>query len=208
MMRHTSLLPIALACILCTACGGLQAGPPLTRFYTLEYVPPALVKTERLKASLRIERFQSAPIYATDRIVYRESAYQRQTYTYHRWRASPSDLVSFSLVRDLRHSARFAAVVGYDSRLSTTHAVEGEVEEFFEEDAPDRWHAVMALNVTLLREDEPDPGRRVVFQRVYRAREPCSDKTPSAVAAVMSAAMGRISATLSEDIYAALADET
>lgn len=204
MTRSAAWAWLAALCLACGACSGGRAAPEQTRFYTLEYTPPAGPAERRLDCSLRVERFQVAPAYASERIVYREKAYQRQAYIYHRWRASPGDLLAYHLARDLRHSQLFAAVVGSDSPLATTHAVEGGVEEFFEEDGPQGWHAVLAISVTLTRENEPDPARRVLFQRIYRAREACAEKTPAAVVQAMSAAMARVSADATRDIYAAM----
>lgn len=196
-----------IVCLLGAACVGPAQAPEKTRFYTLEYPPPQASAAATLEETIRVERFQAAPVYATNRIVYREKAFERQTYTYHRWRASPADLVTFFLARDLRHSGLFRAIYSYDSRFAATYAVEGSVDEFLEADTRDRWTAVLTLSIVLLKENEPDVSKRVVFQRVYSQKEPCALKNPAALAEAMSIAMSRVSAEITRDIHAALTND-
>ena len=193
-----------LGCLIFGACAGSRQAPDVVRHYTLEYPPPAAPLTEPGGCTLRVERFQAAPDYATSRIIYRENAFERQAYTYHRWRASPAEMVTFFLARDIRHANFCAAVYGYDSRFSASYAVEGSVEEFLEVDAQDRWEAVLTLSITLVKENEPDVSRRVLFQKTYSQREFCAEKNPSALSAAMSTAMERMSLAISSDIHNAL----
>jgi ABC-type uncharacterized transport system auxiliary subunit len=78
------------------------------------------------------------------------------------------------------------------------------VDEFYERDLPDRWEAVASITVSLLREREPDPAKRLVFQKTYSSVEPCEEKTPAAVAEAMSRAMRQISHSVISDIHRAL----
>jgi ABC-type uncharacterized transport system auxiliary subunit len=187
MKAFAQVLLLSLGCLLLAACAAPHHDPDTVRYYTLEYPPPEAPAAAPAGCTLRVERFQAAPAYATNRIIYREKAFERQAYTYHRWRAAPAELVTFSLARDLRKSNVCAAVYGYDSRFSASHAIEGSVEEFLEVDAGDRWEAHLSVSVTLIREDEPDVSRRVLFQKSYSESQACTQKTPSALAEAMSA---------------------
>jgi cholesterol transport system auxiliary component len=207
-MKHwLQILMIGAGCLILAGCAGVRQAPDAIRYYTLEYPPPEAPAGEPGACILRIERFQAAPAYATNRIIYRETAFERQAYTYHRWRASPADLVAFFLARDLRRANVCTAVHAYDSRFAASHAVEGSVEQFLEDDGPDHWEAVLSLSIALVRENEPDVSRRVLLQRVYTERAVCSEKSPAALAAAMSAAMSRASLAIHKDIRNRLADE-
>jgi ABC-type uncharacterized transport system auxiliary subunit len=173
-------------------------------YYTLEYAPPAFPGMAALPRVLRVQRFQIASDYNGQRIVFRQKAFQRDTYNYHKWRANPADLVSDFLTRDLNESGLFRAVFGPGTRTSATDRIEGSVDEFFEYDEPSTWQARLALTVTLIRENEPDITRRIVFQKRYVEIEPCQTKTPQALAEAMSRAMARASQNITQDVYRAL----
>ena len=207
MKAVAQVLLLSLGCLLLAACAAPRKEPDTVRYYTLEYPPPEASAAAPDGCTLRVERFQAAPAFATNRIIYRENAFERQAYTYHRWRAAPAELVAFFLARDMRHSKVCEAVYGYDSHFSASHAVEGSVEEFLEIDARDRWEAHLSVSVTLLRENEPDVSRRVLFQKSYSESQACTQKTPSALAEAMSAAMSRASRAILSDIRNRLADQ-
>ncbi|MCF8062633.1 MAG: PqiC family protein [Deltaproteobacteria bacterium] len=193
--------------VLAIAAGGCSGmGKPQDRvdYYVLEYEAPAFQALEPVQAVIRLERFSVAPAYNTDRIVYRESAFERNTYNYHRWRANPGDMVGYFLARDLRESGLFRAVLPQDTRFSASCVLEGIVEEFYERDGPEQWEAVLALSVTLIAEGEPDVSRRVLHQNAYREVEPCVRRNPKSVSEAMSRAMERISKRIVMDLHRAL----
>jgi cholesterol transport system auxiliary component len=174
-------------------------------YYTLEYDPPIVKNHPPLPVALRVERFTVAPLYNTSNMVFREEAFKRDAYSYHRWRANPADLVTHYLSRDLKTSGFFAGVYDTRSRFLSTHAIEGSVDEFFENDNNGAWEAVLALTVTLVAERESDMSKAVLLQRHYRINEPCEEKNPGAVAAAMSRAMAKISEMIIADVYNSLA---
>ena len=93
-------------------------------------------------------------------IIYRDKAFVRNTYSYHKWRANPGDLVTYYLARDFKAQNVFEAVLSYDSNLRMTHSLEGVVEEFYEKDSEDSWEAVLSFSLTLVKEHEPDVTRQ------------------------------------------------
>lgn len=175
-------------------------------YYVLEYEAPQTPALASVEEVLRVERFSVAPPYNTARIVYRESAFERDTYNYHRWRANPGDLVTYFLARDLRESGLFAAVLPGESRFSASCVLEGVVEEFYEHDYADRWDAVLGVSVSLIAEGEPDVSRRVLHQASYRETEPCLRKNPRALSEAMSRAMERVSIRILLDVHKALTE--
>jgi cholesterol transport system auxiliary component len=150
---------------------------------------------------LRVERFGVVSLYNTTRIVYRDTSFRRKTYVYHKWRANPGDLVTFSLSRDMKESGLFKAVLPYDSRLPNSHRLEGTVEEFLERDTKAAWEAVLSVSVALMKEDEPDIHKKILFQKTYRAIEPCRKRNPQSLAKAMSLAMAKVSRQIIRDIY-------
>ncbi|MBU0986879.1 MAG: PqiC family protein [Proteobacteria bacterium] len=191
--------------LLLGGCSNLKPSNYRIDYYTLEYDAPGF-DFPTLPRVIRVERFQVAPLYNSNRIVYRKIPYARDTYFYHKWRANPGDLVTYFLTRDIRQSTVFKAVNTYETGLASSHIIEGMVDEFFEDDGRESWEAVLSVSITLVANDEPDLGKRVLFQKKYSQREACRQKNPQALAAAMSKAMAGISETIIKDIYKHLAD--
>jgi ABC-type uncharacterized transport system auxiliary subunit len=175
-------------------------------YYTLEYASPVAKGVTPLPVIIRVGPFQVTPLYNSEKIVFSEKPFQRDAYTYHRWRANPGDLVTYLLTRDLKQSAIFRAVFAVENPLSNTHAIEGTVEEFFENDTKNSWEAVLGLSITLIAANEPDITKRILFQKKYLEREACRQKNPRALAEAMSMAMARMTETIITDIYEHLAE--
>ena len=200
-------LIVLVAALVSGGCATLGRSAPEIEYYTLEYDSPAIdvpAPAGPLAALLRVERFSAAPPYGTNRIVYRARQFDLDTYYYHRWRASPADLVSYFLTRDLQQSGLFKAVSPSITSMPHTHVVDGTVDEFLEWDTDRGWQAVITLHVSLVVAREPDISKRLLFQERFAARYPCGDKQPRAVARAMSLAMADISRQVAIRIQQAL----
>ncbi len=173
-------------------------------YYTLEYPSPMQAAHPPLPVVLKMKRFSAAPEFRSDRMVYRERDFSRNSYFYNRWRSTPADMVTYFLGRDLREGGLFQAVINPESGIGATHVLEGEVLEFMEQDGVDNWTGRVAVSVTLLVEREPDPARRVLFQKRFAAVERCESRTPGAVARAISGAMARISEEIGLAVHSAL----
>ena len=195
--------------LMLSACGmnlGPEGQAPETRLYMLEYPAPEPLIEPLGEYVLRVEQFDALPFYRTDRIIYKENTFQRDSYRYHKWQASPGEMVTYLLLRDFRASGLFKAVLSSDSLLAPTHSLEGEIEDFLEEDSPKGWVAVLTLNATLTSEATPGAGRTVMFQSTYSEREPLRGKTPRALSEAISLAMSKISARIIQDVRKTLGD--
>jgi ABC-type uncharacterized transport system auxiliary subunit len=182
-----------------------------TTFYTLEYDPPKPSHLQPLSAVIRVKRFGVAPTYDTNRIVYREGAFKRDAYVYHKWHDDPGGLVSYFLSRDMRESGLFEAVLSHNSSVPASHILEGRVDEFFESDAKDGWEAVLSISIVLTAVDQVEVGKRSLLQKSFHRREPCREKTPKALAEAMSHAMSKVSSEITKETYSFLeqiSDET
>jgi len=204
-MKRVSALFLSLSFVLC-AC--IPSSKPRNKieFYTLEYEIPQKSSLKQLPFVLRIERFSVAPSYNTSRMIYRDSSFKRNAYILHKWRANPGNLVTYFLSRDIKSAGLFKAVLPHDSGFPSSYVLEGSIDEFFEWDTEKEWKAVMALNITLMAQGEPDISKRVLFQQTYRGTKPCKEKDPKSLAAAMSQAMAEISADIRRDVYSVLKD--
>ena len=179
-----------------------------TRYYILEYDSPHLDHRPQLSAVIRIERFTVAPLYTTNKMVFKPGPHQRNVYGYHRWRANPADMVSFMLIRDMRHAELFTAIASPGKQVPATHVIEGSVDEFFEDDSMNPGEAVLHITITLLRYNESNSTKAVMFQKKYNVTQTCEDKTPQAFAESMSQAMRDISRQILVDTYNILAEQS
>jgi len=196
---------LSLPAVLLVAClGGCGKPPMLINQYMLEYPAPVMGGKAKIPAALRVELFSVAQVFNTNAMVYQPQPFQSQSYNYSRWRANPGYLVTDFLIRDLRESGLFKAVLGPDSSDKYRFKLEGGVAEFQELDAPDGWKASLALTVTLLDSRQEELPQRVVFQKNYRAFSPLPEKTPQGLAQAMSQAMAQVSARVITDTYEAV----
>ncbi|MCP4666921.1 MAG: hypothetical protein GY849_11195 [Deltaproteobacteria bacterium] len=205
MNRHKKItILLLLFPVLFSACISLKQPSKKIDFYTLEYDAPYMTGLERLPVVLGVERFSVAPTYNSNHIMYRDHAFKRDSYSYHKWRNNPGDLVAYFLGRDLQQSGLFKAVLPGDSRLPSSHMVEGAVDEFLEWDLENRWNAVLTISITLIAGDEPDTSKRILFQKTYGAKKACKHRNPQALAEAMSLAMKDVSRKIVKDIHSHL----
>jgi cholesterol transport system auxiliary component len=203
--RVTAILtPMTMVCVLIMSLLWCGCGKPpmLVHQYLLEY-PAPVVRATPLGESLKVEKFAVAQAFNTTAMVYRTGPYKAETYNYSRWRVNPGYQVTDFLIRDLRESHLFQAVLPADSATKARFALEGGVERIEEVDQGEVWQAALVLNITLLDTEQKDITKRVVFQKNYRAEEPLTEKTPDGLAQAMSRAMERLSAQIVTEVYQA-----
>lgn len=200
-----SSLLITIAALILSACASVGQPSKKIDFYTLEYDPPRLEnEREKVPFTIKISRFQVSPLYNSNKIIYRDKAFARNEYYYRKWRANPGDTITYLLKRDLQQSALFKAVFSHEDRFSSDYLLAGAVDEFFEQDNPDFWEAVLSITITLIKENEPDVSRRVIFQKSYRTRTPSLQKNPKSFSEAMSLAMAQVSEQVIRDVFQAL----
>lgn len=194
-----------IAALLCSACANVGKPGPKVDYYTLEYAPPVKANGhEQIPFAIEIRRFQVSPLYNSNKIIYRDKPFARNEYYYRHWRANPGDTITYFLKRDLQQSSFFKAVFSHEDRFACEYLLEGAVDEFFEQDNPDSWEAVLSITIALIKENEPDVSKRVIFQKTYRARAPCRQKNPKSLSEAMSLAMAQVSEQVICDIVHAL----
>jgi cholesterol transport system auxiliary component len=195
------LILLMCLCLPLTACLNLKQPRNKIDYYSLEYDPPRISDHQLVSHVIKVAQFSVSPIYNTRKIIYRDEAYKRTAYGYHKWQANPAELVTYFLARDMQQSGLFKAVVTHNNRFPHTYVLGGNVDEFLESDLADGWQADLSLNIILISEHETDACKKIVFQKSYHIRKPCRQKNPQALAEAMSAAMSEASAQIISDIY-------
>lgn len=190
--------------LLSMACAGPSAAVGPTYYYTVDYPPPDAVMDRRLPHVLRVARFTATPPFNTQRIIYADKGLHRNAYASSQWIATPAEMTAHQLARDFQSIQAFKAVVSPDTTLPSTHIISGWVEEFIEEGFVRPAQASLRLSITLVDAMQSDPGKRVLFQKSYSAKEPMTEQTPAALAVAMSEATARLAAEIVRDIYSAL----
>jgi len=192
-------LPFLLT-VLISSCS-LGAKPSyIVNQYTLEYPPPILKDLASFSELVRVEQFNVAQTYNTSAMIYKEGPNLRNVDPYNRWRTKPGEIATEHLIRDLRNSGLFRAVISYNDSKETRYLLEGQVDEFLEVSEKDGRKAVLSLNVTFLDLKKRDTAEKVIFQRDYKVVEPYTEKTPAALAQGMSRAMEKVSRQIILDL--------
>lgn len=187
-----------------SACMGNSAPSKPTYYYTLDYPSPSVRLNHQLPAILRVERFTVSPPFHTQRIIYADKGTMRNSYAYHQWIAPPGELLPYFLVRDLRKTNGFKAVLTPDASLSATHSLHGWVEEFIEKEGTSNCHAKAIIHISLINNLNSDLTQKIMLQKRYQAATPCKAKTPAALAEAMSAVLAKISTDVTKDIHSRL----
>lgn len=208
MLKRERFLVLFFCSLFCLAgCSALKKPKPKINYFTLEYTVPEIKDPKPIKAVLRVDRFGVAPIYNSNRMIFRDKSFKRDEYVYSKWIANPGSFATYFLARDLRDSGLFKAVFTYKSHLAASYALEGSVDEFFELDTPEGWDAVLGLSIMLVVLQEPDVSKRILFQKSYRVARRCKEEHPRGLAETMSLAMQDVSEKIIRDVYAVLKDQ-
>ncbi len=197
------LLYLLSALIVITACGGGRS-TYVVRQYLPDYAPPADTGQHRSEEAIRVEPFNTAQAYNSTSMFYRPAPFELSAYSRERWRVPPGEMVTDYLLRDLRHSGGFRAVLGYDDAGDGRYGLNGTVVEFLEVDGSDGPKALLSVDATLLDNTQREIAKRVVFQKTYTSAEPMKDKSAMSMAEAMSRALRKFSGELAADIYRAV----
>lgn len=196
-MRRISF--ILLAVLVVAGCGGGKSAY-VVRQYLPDYAPPAGADSSRIDEAIRVEPFATAQAYNSTAMFYRPSPFELSDYSRERWRVPPGDMVTDYLLRDLRHSGGFRAVLGYDDGGEGRYGLNGTIVEFLEVDGNGGPGARLAVDATLLDNSQREITKRVVFQKTYAVEEAMKDKSARAMAEAMSRALKKFSGELAADI--------
>ena len=185
-----------------SACLNFKQQNPEVEYYTLEYDSPAPSGREKLPYIIKVETFKVSPVYDTTSIIYRENAFKRESYTYHKWSVNPANIVTYLVGRDLKSSGLFKGVVIPGERnREVSFYLGGIVDEFYELDDNREWSGVLSLSITLTTEGKVKKTGMDIFQKTYSVTEKCEKKNPASLAEALSRAMEKVSRETGEDLY-------
>ena len=201
-MRRISVL--LLAVLVATGCGGGKSTYVVKQFLP-EYEPPSVTGRPRVDEAIRVEPFSTAQAFAGTAMVYRPSPFELNAYSGERWRVTPGDMVTDFLLRDLRASGSFKAVLAWEDPGEGRYVLAGTVAEFLETDGDRGAAARLAADVTLLDTTRREITQRVVFQNTYAVEEAMKERSARGLAEAMSGAMRKFSGDLQADIRRAVA---
>jgi ABC-type uncharacterized transport system auxiliary subunit len=196
---------IGIFLLLTAGCLGVSQQAPEAEFYTLEYELPS-IDGQKLPVVLKVDQFAVSPLYNTINIVYRDQEFQRKEYAYHKWRISPGSMIASLLSRDLSKSGLFKAITAPDSTLPCNYMLEGRVNKIFEKDLPDKWLAVLEIEVTLLRCGKDYSAGKIIYQRSYQREVKSPERNPVGVVQALSQGMREISLSIIKDLHEAIKD--
>lgn len=201
----TGLTTVILLIAVLWGCLGGGRTTPLPFQYTLEYPSPRPADLTPLGVVLKVERFASAQGINNVSMIYRPRPYRYDAYPYHYWRVRPRDLVTDFLLRDLKHSGLFKAVLSYQDAQDARFVVQGAVTECSARyEAQDVQRAVLSLDLTLLDVSEKEITKQVVFGKRYEAAAAMANRSPEALAQGISASMEILAPEILRDILRAI----
>jgi ABC-type uncharacterized transport system auxiliary subunit len=172
--------------------------------YLISYPSPPPACAEKLATSIRFNRFSSSAAYNSSNMIFRNEAYVLDSFNYSRWAVNPADMVSDSLLADIRNSGLFAAVF---SRYDTDEArflLSGSIEEFFLNIDQKGKAATIAISISVQDTREKEIGKRMMFQKKYSRQQALTDASPRGYCQAASLAMQSMSGQITGDIYTAV----
>ncbi len=204
-MKGRRVVACSCGLLLMVFCIGCQTGPaPKTVYYTLAYPAPQVLLPSGVSAVLRLEPIATSTEAIGRDMVYQDDMYRRDIYHYSRWLQSPAEMVQGLLLRDLRTSGLFKAVLSSDEAGATPYVLNTRLEAFRltggHEGKP---QAALTIVVTMLDSHRKGQAEGILFQKTYNIIEPIESRDPNDLARGMSAAMSRFSEELLRDVAAA-----
>jgi len=184
---------LALWSVLLGGCS-LTKPRPEVRHYALALTVPE-VPAGRAKLSLIVYSFTARDPYGQDLMVYRASPYRLDFYNYHRWAATPAELVTDWTRRYLREAGLFAKVFPTTDG-NADWILSGVIQQFAEVDHEQSWEAALAIDFWLTQADQHSP----FWFQSYTATQPAEKRNPEAIAAAMSRNLENILARLTADL--------
>ena len=168
---------LAAAALSLTLAGCFFGRSPETKYYTLDYVPA--IPAERLERgpypfTVRLREPTIAEAYRRSQIVYRQSAYQMQFYSFHLWAVDPERMVGDLLFKHLGAARLFENITRAVEMTPPDFQISTDVRAIEEFDAPDRWYAHLAIEYQLV----DDRTGHVLWKQLYDLRKSVPQQEP------------------------------
>jgi ABC-type uncharacterized transport system auxiliary subunit len=154
--------------------------------YLLDLRPPAapVESTGGTLGQLVVREFACPDYLCGGRIVYRPTPNEAGFYEYHRWAASPRQMITESVAGGVRATALFNDVALRDPGAAVAYRLTGRIERFEEVDDGRDVQAVCMLSAELL----DVRSKTIVWSHSETAAAPVIDRSVAGVVASLSAA--------------------
>ena len=149
---------------------------PETHFYMIDYPVQEIPNNSppKYNVTLGVARFSADPLYAQERIVYRESHYEGKYYNYHQWVTPPAVMISDKIIEQLKTSNLFKHVVDFPRIAKVDYILRGTVKNIEEWDEGDQWFAKVKFDVELI----DSRTQELVWQQTFSKKIPVAEKKP------------------------------
>ncbi len=176
---------------------------PDSKYYMLDYVPAP--PTERLKQGpyhlvLKVRDPTIAEAYRRTQIVYRQSAYQMQFYSFHLWAVDPDRMIGDLLIKHLRAARLFDNVTRSVESYSPDYQLTCDVQAIEEYDGQDAWYAHLAIEYQLIEEE----SGKVVWKKLFDLRKAVGQQQPVYVVRELSALLETMHDRLTQELEVAI----
>jgi ABC-type uncharacterized transport system auxiliary subunit len=174
------------------------ANIPDIHYYLIDY--PVSEETgetgRKYTITLGVERFDAAPLYEDERLVYRDSPYEGKYYHYHRWISSPEELITEKVIEQLNASHLFHQVVAFPKISQVDFVLQGSIKALEEWDENDRWFARVKLSFDLI---DRNTGQ-VAWRKTFEQQNPVAQKTPAEVVKGINIAVQQIIVMVAKEL--------
>jgi ABC-type uncharacterized transport system auxiliary subunit len=171
--------------IIFIGCGGV----PLTHFYRIDYdFPDQNSATSVIPVTIGVPQFETDILYDEDRIVYRNSPYEIQYYHYHRWIASPKNIVQEMVIKHLQSSGVFQRVVTYSSIVKPDYILFGKITAFEELDEGSSWYGFIQLSFRL---QDTETGE-IIWENKFSHKTATAKQEPVEVVKALSLSLRKV----------------
>jgi ABC-type uncharacterized transport system auxiliary subunit len=123
----------------------------------------------------------TSDLYRDDHIVYTSSGVAMGTYEYQRWAEPPAEMITDTLLRELRASGRYLQIYSLRSNVRGDFVLRGHLYDFREIDGK-----VLAARVAFEFELHNSKTGAIVWTRYYSHDEPVDGKDVTAVVAAIN----------------------
>lgn len=191
--RHLTRALLLVTLTLLVACGSV----PRRYYYTLSYPLDEVTDRPALHpVRLRIKPFGVGLPYNRPQIVYRQTPYQYQYYTFRMWAAKPQHLVRELTERHIRAVGLVDEVTREYLEELPDYELEGEIIAMEEFDSGDIWYGHLAMRFRLVRFRDKMPLWTYHFDRTKRIYERDLVYVIRALSGILEEELGRITAEL------------
>lgn len=173
---------------------------PEMHYYLIDYPidQPGERKTPVHQIVLGVARFDAAPLYKEERLVYRDSPYEGKYYHYHRWIVTPGEMITAKVIEQLGASNLFEQVVAFPKYSQVDYLLHGTIKALEELDQGDQWYARVQISYELMKY----ATNQIVWQKTIEIKNMVPHKTPAEVVKAINRSVQQCVAECEQELAA------